>query len=363
MIQIKQINTEKKFYYNFTEKRSAKILFNMCCLFAKIFCGVLLTFISCKGYEKDIPPPKIYFKNSDSLIETRVGDTIYLSPKITYNYDSQYKWYKNNEEISTELNIMHVSKNLGETKYSFVVKTQYGKDSVPIIVRTIEIIDFNNFTLNENTYNTGEKLQNGEEGFIFGNLFLPNLALPDKKWEGFAMSNMYATSSFPNDTIYSVYGTTKTNKIFAILSLSQHSKLNSLFFQTDSAFMVGSIDVCNTTRVYNMIVYGNEAEIKPFKRKIEGYEGDFLFLRFQGLDNKDNHIGTVDFYLADYRFEKNGDVIVIKNFTPVDLSPLGFVNKIVIEMFCSLNDFEGKMFLPQFVCLDNVKIFDKKPYF
>jgi hypothetical protein len=72
-------------------------------------------------------------------------------------------------------------------------------------------------------------------------------------------------------------------------------------------------------------------------------------VRFNGYDYQDNYTGKVDFFLADYRFEKNGEVILIKNFTTVDLSPLGFVNKIVIEMFSSLNDYEGNMLMEPFV--------------
>ena len=320
----------------------------------------ILTVLGCGNYEKTIPAPKIYFKLPESPIEKRIGDTLYLIPKITYNYDSQYKWYKNKEELSTELNIMHVSEKLGDVEYSFAVSTPSGKDSVSFVIRTIELIDFNNFTLNDNSYNTGDNLPDNSEGFIFGNLMLPNSALPEKKWEGFAMSNMYATNSFPKDTIYSAYGSTKTNRVFTILSLSNNSTFNTFNFNEDSAYIIGSIDVCNTTRVYNMIVYGDSTEIVPFQRKIDGYDGDYLYVKFKGRDNQGNNTGEIDFYLADYRFEKHGDVVIIKNFTPVDLTPLGAINKIVIEMYSSLNDKHGQMYMPPFVCFDNVKILEKR---
>ena len=324
-----------------------------------ILCAILFI-LGCANYEKDMPPPKIYFKILDSLIETRLGDTLYLNPKITYNYDAKYKWYKNGQELTTELNIMHVSEKLGDVKYSFEVSTPSGQDSVSFIVRTIELIDFNNFVLHDNSYNTGDDLQENSEGFIFGNLLLPNFALPEKQWEGFAMSNMYETKSFPNDTIYSVYGTTKTNRVFTVLSLSNNSSLNSFNFNKDSAYIIGSIDVCNTTRVFNMIEYGDGDKITHFERKINGYEGDYLFVRFKGYDNKGNNTGKVDFYLADYRFEKLGDIVIIKNFKSVDLRSLGSINKITVEMFSSLNDEQGQMYIKPFVCFDNVKILEKK---
>ena len=325
------------------------------CVFAVIIVFQIIT--ACKGYEKEMPPPKInFYKISDSIVEARIGDTIYITPKITYDYNSKYKWYINNQDAGNERDIIHISEKLGEVLYSFTVITPSGKDSVSLIVRTIRIIDFNDFPLSENNYNTGENLTEGE-GFVFGSLTLPNRALPEKQWEGFAMSYMYDVNS-SKDTIYSAYGTVKTNRIFTILSLSSSQKLNALIFNRDSSYLIGSIDVCNSTRVYNTIFYGVEGVIDPFSRKINGYEGDSLLLRFYGLDNQDNYTGKVDFFLADYRFEKNSDVILIKNFTTVDLTPLGAVNKIVVEMFSSQNDKQGNMLMKPYICFDNVKIFD-----
>jgi len=319
----------------------------------------IITFLSCQGYEKDIPSPKIFFNLPDSLVEAKKGDTIYFTPKITYDFDSQYKWYVNNQFISSERSFMHISKQLGEIFYAFTVTTPKGFDSVSLIVRTIELIDFNNFPLKEESYDIGEKLQE-EDGFKFGFLSLPNKVLPEKKWEGFAMSNMYGTQIYKQDTIYSVFGSNKANKVFTMLSLSQSPELNSFIFKNDSSYLIGNIDVCNTTRVYNMIVHGDGDKNKPFGRIIDGYHGDSLCVRFSGYDYSGNFKGNIDFFLADYRFERNSDVYVIRNFTQVDLSSLGFINKLVINMFSSLNDETRNMFLPPFVCFDNIKIFDKQ---
>ena len=315
--------------------------------------------VSCEGYEKDMPPPQIFFNVQDSLVETKIGDTIYLTPKITYDLESTYKWYINKEFLSDERNIMHISETLGEILYDFTVVTPHGRDSISLIIRTIELIDFNDFNLSTNNYNIGEDLSE-DEGFVFAGLSLLNRVLPEKKWEGFAMSYFYDTKSYPNDTIYSVYGTnSQTNRIFTMLSLSKTSKLNAFNFNKDSSYLVGSIDVCNSTRVYNMIVYGDREIIEPFARKNEYYNGDSLFVRFNGFDALGKFTGYVDFYLADYRFEKNSDVYQIKTFTSVDLSSLGYINNIVVEMFSSLNDSEGNILIPPYVCFDNIKIFDK----
>ena len=315
--------------------------------------------VCCDSYEKELPPPKIFFNIPDSLVEATIGDTIYLSPKITYDIESQYKWYINKEWLTDEREIMHVSEKLGEIIYDFTVITPNGTDSITLIVRTIELIDFNNFPLEDKTFDIGENLHDAE-GFRFGNLLLPNNVLPEKQWEGFAMSYYYDTNIFPYDTIYSVYGTNSSkNRVFTILSLSNTSKLNSFTFAKDSSYLVGSIDVCNSTHVYNMIVFGNGEEIEHFGRQYGGYPGDSLIVRFNGYDNVGNYKGFVDFCLADYRFEKNSDVYQIKDFTAVDLSSLGFVNNIVIEMFSSMNDLIGNMLIPPFVCFDNIKIFDK----
>ena len=184
--------------------------------YISIICLVVI--LGCESTEKDMPAPKIYF--NETAIEKIIGDTVQLIPKITYDYNSSYKWYKYNEELTTERNITHISTQLGEIIYSFVVETPRGKDSTALSIKTILLVDFNNYPLEENRYDTGDKLEH--EGFIFDNVLLPAKPLLDEMWEGFAMSNMY---SMANDAgIYSAYAPTVKNDIFTMLHLSHRSE-------------------------------------------------------------------------------------------------------------------------------------------
>lgn len=54
-----------------------------------------------------------------------------------------------------------------------------------------------------------------------------------------------------------------------------------------------------------------------------GDDPDFLLLTIEGLDATDSSLGTVDFYLADYRFADNSLDTLVDSWQLVDLSTLG----------------------------------------
>ncbi|MDA8743920.1 DUF4465 domain-containing protein [Rubripirellula amarantea] len=60
-----------------------------------------------------------------------------------------------------------------------------------------------------------------------------------------------------------------------------------------------------------------------FAKKFGGTSGDdpdYLLLTINGFDSDNNSIGTVDFYLADYRFDDNSLDYIVDQWTTVDLS-------------------------------------------
>lgn len=62
-----------------------------------------------------------------------------------------------------------------------------------------------------------------------------------------------------------------------------------------------------------------------FAKKFGGASGndpDFFLLSITGLDASNAPVGTVDFYLADYRFEDNSQDYLIDTWELVDLSGL-----------------------------------------
>ena len=320
--------------------------------YISIICFVAV--FGCESTDKEIPAPKIYFKEEN--IEQSIGDTVKLIPKITYDYNSSYKWYKNDEELTTERNIEHISTELGEIVYKFVVETPKGRDSAYVTINTMILIDFNNYSLDDDKYDIGTNLS--ENGFIFNDILLPANPVSDNEWEGFAMSNMYSTTT-DGSLIYSAYAPLVKKDVFTILRLSQSSELNTIQFIDDKNYVVGNISVCNSNYVYNITKFGDEElGIRRFEaRSTQNPKGDSLIVNFSGYDNNGISTGVVSFPLSDYRFENKSKNYIVDKFTTVDLKSLGAVNKIVIEMFSSLN-VEDKMLTPPYVCFDNLKIYD-----
>ena len=68
-----------------------------------------------------------------------------------------------------------------------------------------------------------------------------------------------------------------------------------------------------------------------FAKKFGGASGndaDWLKLSILGLNAANVVTGSVDYYLADYRFADNSLDYIVKNWTYVDLSSLGTVNSL-----------------------------------
>ena len=103
-----------------------------------------------------------------------------------------------------------------------------------------------------------------------------------------------------------------------------------------------------------MILFGNNNAYAVYAIR-NGYtparkfkEDDYFLLTFQGYFGKAK-MGTVEFYLADYR---NGKSLVVTNWTYVDLTALGVVDRITCTLTSTDNGDYG-MNTPGYFCLDN----------
>lgn len=93
-----------------------------------------------------------------------------------------------------------------------------------------------------------------------------------------------------------------------------------------------------------------------FAKKFGGTTGndpDWFKLTITGLDSEENTIGTINFYLADYRFPDNKDDYIIDEWTWLDLSALGEVKMLQFALSSSDTNFFG-MKTPAYFCLDNL---------
>lgn len=95
-----------------------------------------------------------------------------------------------------------------------------------------------------------------------------------------------------------------------------------------------------------------------FAKKFGGASGtdpDFLKLTVLGRDAADVQTGSVDFYLADYRFENSADDYVVNQWRALDLSSLGAVSKLAFSMSSSDNGPFG-MNTPAYFALDDLSV-------
>jgi hypothetical protein len=86
-----------------------------------------------------------------------------------------------------------------------------------------------------------------------------------------------------------------------------------------------------------------------------GNDADFFKLAITGYDPLDTVTGTVDFYLADYRFTDNAQDYIIDDWTWVDLSSLGGATKLAFDLSSSDNGAWG-MNTPAYFAMDDLQL-------
>ena len=112
-----------------------------------------------------------------------------------------------------------------------------------------------------------------------------------------------------------------------------------------------SIEITNTTYAALSILNGDQ-----FAKKFGGESGDdpdFFLLTIDGIQSGQS-IGTVEFYLADYRFENNELDYIVDEWTSVDLSPIANATSLRFTLLSSDVGQFG-MNTPAYFAADNVQ--------
>ena len=333
-----------------TNKRTTKY-FNLLILF------FISGFMSCSNEDNEIPAPEIFLASGDETIEVNLGDTIILEPKITYNYESQYEWRKNGillEESNQTLT--DTASSLGSLEYFFKVTTPYGQDSMYISVDVIILADFDDLALSTeaDTFKIGSFPDNG---FFHKDLFFPNSFTNDTTWEGFGFSNIGLKSSEYEDiTQYSVYDTQDQSDYFLLVRHPNGSESEepTISFTDGKNHTLKSIDINNSTLSRYLMKFGTD----QFER-MGGSSSDiddWCKVTITGINVEGQITSSIEFFLADYRFENYKRDYIIEEWTSLDLGDLGEVNKIRFSISSSKTDGDGNMITPEMFCIDNLKI-------
>ena len=180
-------------------------------------------------------------------------------------------------------------------------------------------VDFEDLSLPANSHENGTNLSGSftSRGATFNNDFDATF----DSWSGWSYSNVkdVATPGFGNQ--YASYdvpdsggGVGGTGNYGVAFDFSPGVSTIAL----PAGYQPGTVEITNSTYAALSMLNGDQ-----FAKKFGGDSGndpDFFLLTITGLGSGNQTIGTVNFYLADYRFNDNSQDYVVNHWTAVDLS-------------------------------------------
>lgn len=193
-------------------------------------------------------------------------------------------------------------------------------------------------------------------GFVSGEAFYPNTYNPSfgGYWQsGWALSNRSDTETSGPGNLFSAKTGVGVNDSYQYAVGQQGSTV--ILNENFQGKQVEGMYITNTTYAYNSMRDGDD-----FAKKFGGETGDdpdFFKLSIKKWHNGNISTDSIDFYLADYRFEDNSEDYIIDTWKWVDLTALGDVDSLLFTLYSS--DFDaGSMFIntPAFFAMDNLLV-------
>jgi len=212
------------------------------------------------------------------------------------------------------------------------------------------VITFENFELPVDTFLNGSDLSGG---FASGAVFLPNTytITPDfESWSGWAISTETdtVTPGFLNQYSASTGGGMDSSLAYAVTFASGGSIMK---FADTAQYVVQGMHITNNTYAYLSMLEGDD-----FAKRFGGESGDdpdFFLLTIKAYVDGELSTDSVDFYLADFRFEDNSQDYIVNTWEYLDLSRLGMVDSLLFTLSSSDVGQFG-MNTPAYFCVDNV---------
>jgi hypothetical protein len=211
-------------------------------------------------------------------------------------------------------------------------------------------IDFEDLTLSPNSFYNGA---DGAGGFTSRGAFFSNsYNATYQSWSGWSYSNTTDTTTPGFTNQYSAItgsGVGGSGNYAVAFTFTP----GDAYIELPAGKTPKSIRITNTTYAVQSMLNGDQ-----FAKKFGGATGndpDFFLLTITGLDNANNVVGTVDFYLADYRFADNSQDYIVTKWKPVDLSELSGATKLSFKLTSSDKGPYG-MNTPAYFAVDNLKV-------
>ena len=213
---------------------------------------------------------------------------------------------------------------------------------------TVGTASFDDVTLGSNGYWTGEEGDNEmfSGGWIFTNYYSQSYSF----WGGFTASNHTDLTQTGMNAQYTAVTAGGHD------GSAQYGVAYTLGVQTDvyasdgQAHAVTGCYVTNNLWAYQSVVNGDSYST-PFGGT-SGNDPDWFKLTATGKNASGQTIGTLDFYLADYRFDNNDEDYVVDTWEWFDLSPLGVVHTISFSLSSTKGNAYG-MLTPAYFCIDD----------
>lgn len=220
-------------------------------------------------------------------------------------------------------------------------------------VSSAAIATFDDLSLGSGSYWNGS---DGSGGFSSGSAhFSNNYNATYTSWDGFAYSNISDTTSSGWTAQYNAItgggqgGSANYAIGFDPLASGFGTELPTMTLNT--AGIVGGLYVTNNNYAYYSMLNG-DAYAKKFGG-VSGDEADWFLLTITGKDTAGDSIGSVEFYLADYRFADNGQDYIVNTWEYVNLMDLGTVNSLEFSLSSSDMGSYG-MNTPGYFAMDTV---------
>lgn len=187
---------------------------------------------------------------------------------------------------------------------------------------------------------------------VLNNSFNPAFS----SWSGWSVSNVTdnTTAGFTNQYSAFTGGGDRGSETYAVSNAFPGGFVPTISL-SDEQLGFDSIEVTNSTYAALSMRDGD-----MFAKQFGGESGDdpdFFLLTISGADADGNSVGTIDFYLADFRFDDNQLDYIVDEWTTVDVSSL--VGATELSFALSSSDVgQFGMNTPAYFAVDNILLSD-----